>query len=129
MTAQLEYQGNPMRFEPTRVLCLQSHGPLDSDEPNDANILSLLADGYAVFVELQPGDGTRYGLLLTEAVSGINVMRIGAPARGGSVYVSLGRPAIVEEDCAPLAPSNPWSRVFFAWWLNALVHVDERVTT
>lgn len=122
MTAQLEYMGRPMRLEPTEVICLQSHGPLESPEPRDADILELLNDDYAVFVELQPGDGTRYGLVLTGNSERFTVMRVGSRSEG-AVTVARGitlTPAI----CTPLAPSNDWTRVFFAWWLNALVRVQ-----
>lgn len=118
MSSELLYHGTPMTFAPTRVLCLQSHGPLESDEPDDADIFGLLADGYAVFVQLEPGDGTRYGLLFTSGAHGIDVIRIGSPS-AGSVRVTLDR-LITADDCGPLAPSNEWSRAFFAWWLNCL---------
>jgi hypothetical protein len=117
----LEYRGIAMRWQPTRVLCLQAHGPLDADEPRDADILELLADGYSVYVELQPGDGTRYGLFLGAGVDGlasITVMRAGAPT-DGSVLVEPDR-ELTAEDCRPLASHNAWSREFFAWWLNGL---------
>ena len=117
----LHYRECVMRWQPTRILCLQAHGPLDADEPKDADIFGLLADGYAVYVELQPGDGTRYGLFLGAGVDGIaslTVMRIGAPA-DGSVIVEPDR-ELTAEDCRPLAAMNLWSREFFAWWLNGL---------
>jgi hypothetical protein len=124
----LLYNGQPMKFKPTRILCLQAQGPLDSDEPDDAEVCTLLLDGYAVFVELQPGDGTRYGLLLTTGFAadrkqtvgaGINVTRIGAIA-DGSLIVPFGKPP-TPKDCIPLAPSNEWTQLFFAWWLTALL--------
>lgn len=117
----LLYNGQPMRFKPTRVLCLQSHGPLVSDEPEDADIPGLLDDGYSVFVELQPGDGTRYGLLLTSGAGGITVVRIGAWGAGSALLPEGDGSHIAADDCLPLAPRNEWSRVFFAWWLTALL--------
>lgn len=127
MIPKLEYDGLPMRFTPTRIRCLQSFGPLDADEPDDADILDLLADGYSVFVELQPGDGTSYGLLLTSGAAGITVVRIGVWS-DGSVLLPRGDSShIATDDCLPLAPSNKWSRELFAWWLNGLVHSREVV--
>jgi hypothetical protein len=116
--SDLLYHGKPMKFAPTRVLCLQSFGPLASDEPADADIFRLLSDGYSVFVELQPGDGTRYGLLLTSGANGINAMRVGSPS-DGSVGVTVDK-TLTTDDCRALAPGNLVSRVFFAWWLNRL---------
>jgi hypothetical protein len=119
--ATLEYRGIAMRWAPARILCLQAHGPLDADEPADADIFALLADGYSVYVELQPGDGTRYGLLLgagTDTTAAITVMRIGAAA-DGSVLLEADR-ELSPDDCRPLAAMNLWSREFFAWWLNSL---------
>jgi hypothetical protein len=120
---RLEYHGQAMVFAPTRILCLQCSGPLDGDEPAHADILQLLADGYSVFVELQPGDGTRYGLLLVSGMHGVSAVRVGA-ASDGSVSVSLDK-VLTPDDCRPLAPNNEWSRVFFAWWLNCLRRYEE----
>jgi hypothetical protein len=117
----LDYHGIPMRWAPARILCLQAHGPLDADEPRDADLFGLLADGYSVYVELQPGDGTRYGLILgagVDRLAAVTVMRIGAPA-DGSVLVEPDH-ELTAEDCRPLAAMNLWSRTFFAWWLNEL---------
>ena len=129
MTAvALEYHGIAMRWASARILCLQAHGPLDADEPKDADIFGLLADGYSVYVELQPGDGTRYGLMLGAGVDGIasiTVMRIGAPA-DGSVLLEPDH-ELGPEDCRPLAAMNLWSREFFAWWLNGLRALHPRV--
>jgi hypothetical protein len=115
---ELKFHDALMRWSPTRVRCLQAGGPLDADEPPDTDLFSLLRDGYAVFVELQPGDGTRYGLLLTSGAHGINVMRIGALS-DGSVRLSLDH-AMRPEDCTALAPANEWTRMLLAWWLNEL---------
>lgn len=117
----LDYRGIAMRWAPARVLCLQAHGPLDADEPASADVFALLAEGYSVYVELQPGDGTRYGLMLGAGVDGIasiTVMRIGAAA-DGSVLLEADR-ELTAEDCRPLAAMNLWSRELFAWWLNGL---------
>lgn len=123
MERELIFQGKYMKFAPTRILCLQAHGPLDADEPSDAGILDLLANGYSVFVQLEPGDGTRYGLMLTGGAYGDNrvyATRVGSPGEG-SVEVQLEQGQwLVPDDCIPLAPGNEWSRVFFAWWLNQL---------
>src|SRR3990167_10204085 len=108
-----------MRWSPTKVRCLQVHGPLEEDEPLDGlDPFRLLADGYTLFVQLEPGDGTRYGLLLTSGAHGINVMRVGAPS-DGSVRLSLDR-TMRPEDCIALAPGNEWTRTLLAWWLNKL---------
>ncbi len=114
----LEYHGTPMAFQPTRVLCLQAHGPLEADEPEDADILELVTAGYSVFVQLEPGDGTRYGLLLSRTADGLSVMRIGDVGDGATTVIH-GRP-VGQLECSPLAPYNQWSRIFFAWWLNRL---------
>ncbi len=122
---ELLYHGRPMRLAPTRILCLQAHGPLDADEPTDADILGLLTEGYAVFVQLEPGDGTRYGLLLTADLYAdsecLTVVRIGVP-NGRALFVGPANEgaALQPDECMPLARSNEWSRVFFAWWLNEL---------
>lgn len=120
----LEYQGKALRWAPTKIRCLQAFGPLEADEPLDADLFELLAGRYSVFVELQPGDGTRYGLLLTSGAYGINAMRVGEPC-DGSVRVQLDV-KLTPLMCATLAPFNQWSQIFFAWWLNELRMVGVR---
>lgn len=116
---ELAYHGRAMKFEPTRILCLQAFGPLDGDEPEGADILGLLGDGYTVFVELQPGDGTRYGLLLTGAPGRFSVMRVGGHSTGA---ITVEREVLTTAAmCEPLAPFNTWSQEFFAWWVNKLL--------
>jgi hypothetical protein len=125
--ATLEYHGRPMAFAPSRTLCFDPHGPLDGDEPIDGSspdyvgwqLAQFMDDGYSVFVELQPGDGTRYGLLLNgDGHGGMVVARVGCWSEG-SVWLRSGV-AVKVSECAPLAPTNAWSCVFFAWWLNTL---------
>lgn len=115
---ELAYHGRAMKLTPTRILCLQAHGPLDGDEPPDVNILGLLADDYTVFVELQPGDGTRYGLLLSGPSSRFTVMRVGGYGTG-AISVVRGEP-VTSAMCEPLCPFNGWTQEFLAWWLSAL---------
>lgn len=122
--ARLEYHGRAMRWAPTRIRCLQAFGPLDMDEPVDTDIFYLLGEGYSVFVELQPGDATRYGLLLTSGAYGVNATRVGS-ACDGSVRVALDV-KVTQEMCAVLAPFNEWTQIFFAWWLNELRMVGVR---
>ena len=121
----LDYFGKPMKVEPTRVRCIAQHGPLEGDEPSSIHDIRFLLDsGYTMFVNLQPGDGTQYGLLLAPLAQrqrGCTVMRVG-PANG-AVVVSPDV-ALQPEDCAPLS-NNPWSQQFFAWWLNHLVSGDD----
>jgi hypothetical protein len=117
--APLHYFGTAMKWCPTRVLCLQSHGPLDANEPPDADIRDLLDERYTVFVELQPGDGSRYGLLLVPGPAGVTVAQVGS-YDGCAVRLAYGVP-VTREACLALAPNTLWSQELFAWWLTRLV--------
>ena len=120
LARDLSYNGTPMEWKPKRILCLQPFGPLAMNEPENANILDILADGnYSVFVNLQPGDGTQYGLLLGMGSDDtFTATSVGVVSTGG-IVVDLNVP-MTPQDCRPLAPNSHWSRVLLAWWLNGL---------
>lgn len=113
----LLYNGKPMKWAPKRVLCLQAHGPLDGDEPDHTDILALVALGYSVFVMLEPGDGTRYGLMIVGNGEQVVVTRVGARSRG-AVVARLGF-GLPERDCAVFGEG--WTPTFLAWWIAGLV--------
>lgn len=123
MTA-LRYGNKPMRWTPTAVRAVSAGHPLGGDELDldVRDVRALLGDGYALIVELQPGDATRYSVLLSPWEQ---------PASAGFVLTTSGggmwEPLTVEWN-NPLAPAddlgrhfaNPWSNRFLIWWAEEL---------
>lgn len=93
-------------------------------------LLQLLHQGMQVHVQLEPGDGTRYDLLLTwlpavrtafhlgdEARDGLLVTRVvGGQVVGSAVYGWFSYGAI-----ARIANGNEWSAELLSWWLDELL--------
>ena len=114
----LEYHGIQMNPTPTRVVTIDVMGPLASDEPAELESFRFLAEGdMALSVELQPGDGTRYGLVLVRVRDGFTVNLIGQWATSGIVvrWGEVVRPL----DAAPLS-ENGWTIQLMAWWLTGV---------
>ncbi len=114
----LVYHGRPMAWTPSRVRCIHGGTVLAADEPEGGplsrlrQIVGLLRDGYGCVVELQPGDGTRYSLVLLPLHDGFLAGLTGT-RRIGSPRAWFGKPFVFEDE-------NPWTAAFISWWASAL---------
>lgn len=111
----LEYHGKPLTWEPinTSVLIL----------------LDGLSGGFTKFVELDPGDATRYELLITWVPHLRTAFRFDEPGdhllvvrliSGDPIAVSLFGYAVFG-GAGRLANGNEWSAVLLNWWLDELL--------
>ncbi len=118
----LAYHGRPLHF-PAIVLVhgLTPSGPFESPEPPEVeSILTILRARYTALVAIEPGDGTRYGLLLSFGGRAPSFALYLARVEGGpSVRIDLER-AMTTEDMRPLANGNDWTAACLAWWANEL---------
>lgn len=121
----LEYQGKQMKLE-------AENAPL-------RHLARVVARGYPVIIELEPGDATHYHLLVVPAWAASvreHLGRFGIPVDrcwdylivtqlyddvGNTFYV----PAWIEgqHDIESRAVTNDWSRVFLSWWLQHFWHI------
>lgn len=128
MNALRYHNGRAMQWEPVN----RSGDDLVQD----------LGRGFQCFVQLEPGDGTRYDLLLTwpaarlereafhlsasEARYTMLVIRLrGGDVAGATLYGSMNYGAV-----KAIASGNEWTAAFLEWWLEELVRrVAARVIT
>lgn len=111
------------------------HGKLMDPEPTGTMSLKaaaiLLAAGNAVGVELQPGDGTAYRLLLAPAWIPIYRDASGGGVGDGAGYLivslfnlgtmyPLRRHAVPTYIAEHMKITNAWTATFLAWWLDQL---------
>jgi hypothetical protein len=121
----LDYNGRPMEFVPINVL--------------PSRMLQLLHQGTPQVVILEPGDATRYTLLLLPLDLGDNVSAhldsVGIPPNSCDEYlfVSALSDQLSRGEWLPFGPgrtvgtydlvnisTNEWSREFLAWWFTEL---------
>ena len=123
MTSPIEYQGKPMTFDPINVSVLR--------------VVQLLYQDTPQVVILEPGDATRYILLLVPLGTNIApyLSDYGIPSRESTQYLFVSK--LTDEEClgtwipfgqdrvvgtynvVPLS-NNEWSRQFLAWWFTSL---------
>ncbi|KKN88120.1 hypothetical protein LCGC14_0251920 [marine sediment metagenome] len=123
MASPIEYQGKPMTFDPTNISVLR--------------VVQLLYRGTPQVVILEPGDATRYVLLLVPLGTGIApyLGDYGILSRESNQYLFVSK--LAGEEClgtwipfgqdrvvrthnvVPLS-NNEWSRQFLAWWFTSL---------
>jgi hypothetical protein len=118
----LMYHGRPMRWEPVNV--------------GERNLVEMVRFDSAVHVQLEPGDGGRYNLLLTWGVlikeeffldsayarKCVLVTRFETDATiNGCILYNVEKPWYTEK-----LGSNTWTQVFLSWWLDGLI---ERLNT
>lgn len=117
----LEYNGRPMRWDPINVSPERIQACLDVDEP--------------VVVQLEPGDATRYTLMLvpspvmpwlrgfgipeTEADLWLLVVKLASDGRRDGWAWVPWRPGaeVGTHDVAEL-DQNEWSQELLSWWLT-----------
>lgn len=117
----LEHYGKPMRADPQNM-------PI-------GYVVSSLLDGHSVYVDLQPGDGTRYELLLQplDAFLYDQTGTVGVPSWepgyllvtrliGGQPVASVIIGAVPDEslgmsELMPLSHGNAWTLDLLTWWL------------
>ena len=128
MMTDLEYRGKKMEFVPVNVL------------PSD--MIRLIHQGVPQVVILEPGDATRYTLLLIPLDRGDNVVghldSIGIQGEDAERYLFVSKlsPDACPGTFVPFGPdatvgtydvldltSNEWSRELLAWWLTSLAHL------
>ena len=121
----LEYHGRPMEFLPINVL--------------PSHLIRLFHQGLPQTIILEPGDATRYTLLLLPLGLGDNVGAhldaIGIPPSEADHYIFVSKLSC--DECLgtwlPFGPgvevgtydvveltTNEWSREFLAWWFTEL---------
>lgn len=107
----LLYHGRPMKLDPV-------------DEPLSA-LKERMAKGQPIYAKLEPGDGTRYELIVTHLPHyGTLVARIDyGVERVRGVYLGDHFPA---RELVPMCGPNPWTRTFLDWWLHALLGMPPR---
>lgn len=103
------------------------------------SVVRRLRDGVSVCVQLEPGDGTHYGLMLTplgtpDVMGGLG--RLGIPPLDALGYLWC-TDVVNKRGCPVRFPSpwvlgphdfedmsnNKWSQVLLAWWFNRLREV------
>jgi hypothetical protein len=124
----LEYLGKKLTWSPTRLHCIHVSGPLlnsefipGSEEYTAGLIRRLLFENYAIYVELQPGDATRYGLILHPMQEGFIVTRLGGKIDWPLLvnwHEELSDPITSTE---ALSLGNPWTAKVLYWWLDNLL--------
>ena len=120
----LEYRpGKTMKFEPINVTI--------------SEVVSTLGFNQPIVVTLEPGDATRYVLLLVPIRDGDSVSHhlgfIGINSRDDYLFVSYLSSRECPGTFVPFGPhgsvdtynvdeltENEWSRIFLSWWLTNL---------
>lgn len=123
--------GKEMKFEPV-------------NRPS-AQVLRLIKTGVPQVVILEPGDATRYMLLIVPLINmeaGNHIRDIGIPFSEAANYIFVSK--LSREECqgtwiqvgenqqvgvwstAPLSP-NTWSQKLLAWWFTTLYSVPASV--
>lgn len=90
----LLYNGRPMAIEPHNMAL--------------AMVAGCLKDGQSVMVQLEPGDGTHYGILITPAWADSVAPDMFYAFKGGTDVWDI--PSI----------KHHWTRQVFAWWFSIL---------
>jgi hypothetical protein len=86
----------------------------------------------AVHVQLEPGDGTRYDLVVTwaPAIAGAfyltardagDFLHVTRVIGGDLIYSMLFGEASIRPAHMPIANGNEWTAVVLAWWLDELL--------
>lgn len=122
MTTLAYHPNTPLLWRPTAVRCISAGRPLQEDEPSlisADDIRALLEDGYGLIVELQPGDATRYSLVLAPTADGAVVCMTGRAKDIAGPYRMAWSVPVTEVDVVDLH-RNEWSRRLIAWWLEEL---------
>lgn len=106
----LDYFGKPLRWEPVR-----------SDEPDCAE---AVRQGVPLYVVLEPGDGTRYDLVVSrlaraERLPGEPMQFVVSRIQSGTHVASQLFDA-EKPDASAIANGNDWSATVLAWWLSEL---------
>lgn len=118
----LAYHGRMMAWKPTRVQCMKPSRVLVPEPPDHLDLRMLLHDGYSIVVELQPGDATMYGLVLSPTPDGAVAVRVGIASPGACVLRWGSK--VDFADAVAIAGGNVWSAEFLAWWLTRLTEVE-----
>jgi len=126
----------------TELELLQYHGRAMDPKPINTTVRRLaegLAAGQTLVAQLEPGDGTFYGLLVSPAWSPYlerELGRFGVPQRSARDFliVTYLRDSGGEQFFATdrvegfdLPTRNEWTRTLLAWWLRGLWREIENV--
>lgn len=103
-TSELRYHRTLMRREPVNIGW-------------DALVERLRGED-AARVVLEPGDGTRYDLVLARVRGGLFLTRY---VGGDPIGTELVTAWTVDEAAALLRNSNAWSAQLLAWWLRQVL--------
>lgn len=116
MIEQLDYRGKPMHWAPVGV--------------NEDNFLNSIANQDTVCAVLEPGDATRYELIISPASVANAVLRYDRDtARDLLIVIRVrgGDPvgvAIVGEHqlytIRSFCDNNTWTNMFLTWWFKVL---------
>ncbi len=125
---------------------LEYHGKEMNPFPTDTSLTSLVHDlmvGRSATVELQPGDGTRYELLLVpmwentvrlvgwgaeDSYNGLVAVRLRGGYPAGASIVFLNRPNAVNE-LSRLSGDNDWTATLLEWWFQHLAALINEART
>jgi hypothetical protein len=82
------------------------------------HVRTILEDGYGLIVELQPGDGTRYSVILSPTRDGFILTTTGGMT-DHPIIGTWDRGVSATLDGEPLS-RNAWTATFLAWWAQTL---------
>lgn len=116
----LHYGGTPMLWTPCSVRCISGGESLRQDEPGGLtpwDLRDMLSSGYGLIVRLEPGDATRYSVVITPLRDGFVLGTTGGVAVG-SVQINWHTPTPPEH--FRVLSSNEWTQQFLHWWSEVL---------
>jgi hypothetical protein len=121
MTELRDQSGDLLTWTPRRVHSVQGGRPLDIREPPHwlapAAVRRLLEAGYGLIVALQPGDGTRYSMILSPTVGGFVLTTTNSDALGPYDVAWASETSADEAVCLG---RDEWTRTLLAWWCEEL---------
>lgn len=107
---ELGYNGHPMTWAPVR--------------PSTFRLMDQLKErGTSSYIILEPGDATRYELIVSRPpTGGLIVQRVSGGEPSGTAFMlyEYTRVEEIEHRLKDNGCHNAWSRTLLAWWLDGL---------